>query len=581
MRRFVLCAAVIAFVFPFISDAQNPDDQDAVMRLAGCVDPELLDPEEAERLNDYLIRPLKINLSSESEISSSGLFTEYQVVSLLDYIRRHGSVMSFAELAAIDGFSPGNVELSRPFLDLSYNDEGVMPSGFHTYNDLCVRYSVRTDDDLKSSYALKYRLRHRDRLIVSLAASSPTVPGMGPPEVYSGHISWKLHKRPVYFAAGDVNLRFGQGLALWSGMSLSGASSIASFRRNGTGVSGVWSYTGSSAKTGLTAEVRTRKYRLSAFVCLPGIKSVKKFMNAPALMPGVAMSYYLKNTQFFMIHYMIMDGLTPDRFSIPDMKTSAGLSSCYRGADISAEVVYDWVNSTVAGLFTAIFPVSGQTKLALNARCYPSGYNPSFSAAVRSGTKCSNEYGFAVCSQSSMNRHDITASSDIAYYPEPKGEGDVSSQVRLFLNWDYEMSATWFLSTRLTERLRTWGQRSRADFRVDVRWEPSCFSMNARFNYLYGRSHAFLGYMEGGYKDAILSSFLRIGIYKTKYWDDRIYVYERDAPGSFNVPFFYDKGLWISAVLSWKYSKWGKLYLSLEKRKPGKAELKLQGVFSF
>ena len=581
MRRFVLYVAFLTSVFPFRLAAQNHYEQDAVMRLTGCTDPEQLDPEEVERLNDYLIRPLKINVSSDREIRSSGLFTEYQTVSLLDYIQRHGAVMTFAELSIIDGFTHQAAELLRPFLDLSSYRTDILSSSSHTYNDLCVRGLVRSDVGLMSSYAFKYRLRHKDRLTLSFAASRPTAKGTGLPEVYSGHMSWRPHKCPLYIAAGDLNLRFGQGLALWSGMSLSGTSSIASFRRNGSGVSGVWSYTGGTSLTGMAAEIRTRKYRLSTFVCLPGVKKVAAFINEPVLMPGVSVSSYLKNTQLFLIHYMTMEGLYSDRFSIPDMKTSAGLSSCCRGTDISAEVSYDWVNSTVAGLFTAIFPVSGTTHLALNARYYPSGYNPSFSAAVRSGTKCSNEYGFSVCSQSSLNLHDITASCDIAYYPEPKGEEAFSSQVRLFLNWDSELSPALFMSARLTERIRTWAQAFRTDFRVDVRWEPSCFIINTRFNYLYGSSHAFLGYLEGGYKNAALSSFLRVGIYKTEQWDDRIYVYERDAPGSFNVPFFYGKGLWFSCYMSWKYSRWGKLYLRLEKRKPGKAELKLQCVFSF
>ena len=72
-------------------------------------------------------------------------------------------------------------------------------------------------------------------------------------------------------------------------------------------------------------------------------------------------------------------------------------------------------------------------------------------------------------------------------------------------------------------------------------------------------------------------------------WDDRIYVYERDAPGSFNVPAFYGRGLWTSLYCSCKVTKWGKLYCRtsyvsypfMEKKKPGKAELKLMMTVKF
>ena len=89
-----------------------------------------------------------------------------------------------------------------------------------------------------------------------------------------------------------------------------------------------------------------------------------------------------------------------------------------------------------------------------------------------------------------------------------------------------------------------------------------------------------LAYIEGGYKTETISVYLKQGYYNVSEWDDRIYSYERDAPGSFNVPAFYGRGLWTSLVMSWKFARWGKAYLRTA-IKPGNAELKLQCVFSF
>jgi hypothetical protein len=66
-------------------------------------------------------------------------------------------------------------------------------------------------------------------------------------------------------------------------------------------------------------------------------------------------------------------------------------------------------------------------------------------------------------------------------------------------------------------------------------------------------------------------------------WEDRIYAYERDLPGSFNVPAFYGRGYWISLSGNWKFARWGRVYVKgslmqypfMEKKKPGRAELKL------
>ena len=47
-------------------------------------------------------------------------------------------------------------------------------------------------------------------------------------------------------------------------------------------------------------------------------------------------------------------------------------------------------------------------------------------------------------------------------------------------------------------------------------------------------------------------------------WDDRIYVYERDAPGSFTVPARYGRGWDASLFLSWQPARRHTLWLRLE-----------------
>ena len=47
-------------------------------------------------------------------------------------------------------------------------------------------------------------------------------------------------------------------------------------------------------------------------------------------------------------------------------------------------------------------------------------------------------------------------------------------------------------------------------------------------------------------------------------WDDRIYVYERDAPGSFSVPARYGRGWSASLYLAWQPVRRHSLWLRLE-----------------
>ena len=54
--------------------------------------------------------------------------------------------------------------------------------------------------------------------------------------------------------------------------------------------------------------------------------------------------------------------------------------------------------------------------------------------------------------------------------------------------------------------------------------------------------------MEGGRKSEDYSIYLRGTLFLVDNWDDRIYSYERDAPGNFTVPAYYGRGFSVSAV---------------------------------
>ena len=61
--------------------------------------------EIAVHLAHYKRHPLNINSASKKELERSGLFTEFQIESLLKHIGRTGAVLSFAELSLLYGFN--------------------------------------------------------------------------------------------------------------------------------------------------------------------------------------------------------------------------------------------------------------------------------------------------------------------------------------------------------------------------------------------------------------------------------------------------------------------------------------------
>ncbi len=283
------------------------------------------------------------------------------------------------------------------------------------------------------------------------------------------------------------------------------------------------------------------------------------------------------------------------------MKTSADCAFCIDGTDVFAETVYDWVTSKAAALAGLAAPVGENVRIASMLRYYPSEFTPSRSAAARSTTKCSNEYAASAAADisagrwiavngaggfgSSVRRVKGTVSADCAYSPEPKSDDSRKSmQIKLQTEWEIMLSGAFKAKVRLAERIRTWDEPFRTDVRTDLSYMSEHVLANLRLNALKSSGLGLLGYAEGGYRTGKLTVYLRQGIFRIDDWADRIYAYERDAPGSFNVPAYYGRGFWTALSLNWKFAGWGRMYIRaaatsypfMAGKKPGRAALKFQ-----
>ncbi|MBR1577473.1 MAG: hypothetical protein IJ653_02680 [Bacteroidales bacterium] len=128
-----------------------------------------------------------------------------------------------------------------------------------------------------------------------------------------------------------------------------------------------------------------------------------------------------------------------------------------------------------------------------------------------------------------------------------------------------------------------------AGVRLDIRGMVTAtfgpWSLAGRYDAVLGRGFAWNWYVELGWKPSeAFSVYGRGGIFKVDDWDDRIYVYERDAPGSFTVPARYGRGWDAALYAAWRPARRHSLWLRLETvrypwsltPKDGRLELRLQ-----
>lgn len=580
--------------------AQSDERMKAILYLCGADSEEELDGQEVERFAMLASRPLEINLASRSRMVSSGLMSQYQVASLMDYRSRDGDVLSVSELAAVDGFGEEYANALKPFISFASKAlPGQTESGSKRLtHEALARSAVKGE---AFNYGAKYRMNYGETFEFSSAARTKySDKDQFPPSAWSMNMTYYGKRRLGKVIIGDFNARFGQGLTLWSGMSMSGLSTSSSFSRRPSGLSPSWSWSGIGSHRGVAADLTAGRMVFSTFVSLPGLRSWCE-SGKPAeisLMTGANVTRYSRNGQFSITGYCLTG---PMNMSAEPQggKLSGDFRYSWRGVDYFGELAWDFAGESPGAVLGVVFPLGGDWKLSSAVHSYSSDFGSDYSGGMRSWTKTSDEHGVAI----GLEKSGAFLTADLAVK-----DGDRSKrQVRVLFKLPLQLTGTSVLSIRITERFRPYEEilKYRTGARCDLDWSSSGLSarygpadkpawkIRGRIEGLLCRSLAGLTYLEGGRKTDRFSAYLRGTIFIADNWDDRIYSYERDAPGNFTVPAYYGRGWSLSAVAGCKFrfgkGKTLKLYFRasavaysfMKEPKPSVTEAKIQAVMAF
>ena len=124
----------------------------------------------------------------------------------------------------------------------------------------------------------------------------------------------------------------------------------------------------------------------------------------------------------------------------------------------------------------------------------------------------------------------------------------------------YLVSAPLELSPDLSVTLRLKGKLEKDNgavnaFRATFDWARGEWKARLLTDLGAGSVYTGLVYFEPGYVSDRLSLHARATLFASDNWDQRIYIYERDAPGNFNMKAYYGRGWAASAVAGWKIKK--------------------------
>lgn len=508
MRR-ILCVAVWALLSLGVA-AQDASVLRAALYLSGASSIEEVDQDWVDRLE--AISKVRIN----GNRLRPGILTDYQIASLADYRATHGDILSWEELMLVDGFGREAVEALQPFLSLESRRLPGSTDQPRTRADALVRTTLKQVGVKAKVFGENWR--------VGGAWRKP---------------DWTAHAeadtRWGRLVLGDFNVRYGEGLAQWSGFSMESLPTVDAFIRRSTGLAPVWSYTSSSVHRGVAYEYGGRHWRASAWGTLG-----KNF--------GAHGEYLGRWGQAGASLAWMPEGIAAS------LETSLNL----KGADYRAELAYK--NRSVAGKASLRRKAGNLGKWALQLRGIPSKFsgkkNGEYGLAagysLQSGRwkALAGKTGFG----SSVPLYKLSITLDGALLPVG-GVDPRRLQIRGYLNADWQASSAWSLALRLTERYRNY-EPPRTDLRADVRFAHGPWLSVLRGEAVRCKSWGLLTYLEGGYKNDVLSSYLRFSAFRIPEWADRIYSYERDAPGTFSVPAYAGTGLSASLVAGYKFRVW-------------------------
>ena len=251
--------------------AQEPVSDEWMENLVEEITERSEDEADAAELLEYLgslrDKPLNLNHARAEELEQMHLLTDFQVKSLLDYIKTNGELASLNELQFIPGYSQELVRKLQPFVKVSAENRPVddlqeissMPGkGMLVFRvqqtaermagfaDTAKTHEKVGANDLFKGPPGRYFLQYRYQLGSRILAGVTMEKDNGEPFLGKGNpplpdfLSLHFMATNIGFikalAIGDYQVAFGQGLCWWSGYGFGKSSSLQNLKKNRQGL---------------------------------------------------------------------------------------------------------------------------------------------------------------------------------------------------------------------------------------------------------------------------------------------------------------------------------------------------------
>ncbi len=637
-----ICVLSSILVLPKKLLAQNEVIEDIVEELANNSELEDVDYSTfIEDLTFYQENPLNLNEADNEKLERLHFLTEFQIENLLNYIAQREGMVTIYELQLIEGFTPDVIKNMLPFVEVERIQEKeklafgkIIKYGRHkligetgfllqeqkgflpdtTTNENEEPASRYTGDKMR--YKLKYTFHYKDRVFAGLTAEkdagetfdyNKSAKGF---DFYSAHLQLNNLGAIKRLNIGDFQVKFGQGLVLWSGFGMGKSANVLNIRKKGQGLR---YYTSTDENNFMRGTGTTLKFGKIEFTTFFSYKKVDGSL-APAdtiddieeqltalqnsgyhrtptelnnrkvveeTVFGGRLSTTIKNLKLAanFVGYQYGNELIPleKPYKLYDFKGDRNYNASldyqffYKKMSLFGEVAID-KNGAMAiqnGLVTSIVP---QLSFSLLHRYYQKDYQAHYSGSFSENSRIINEQGMYYGLEfHPVARVKIAAYADLYEFPWLKYGVDAPSDgkeyfvqasysvnrwVDMYFRWKTESKASNLAIEN--EPLRVIADEKIEHYRYHISYKATDFiSLKSRIevshyqqnnNSEYG--YALVQDVNFDLRQIPLSFYFRYAVFDASY-NARIYAFENDVLYSFSVPAYSGKGNRIYAMIKY------------------------------
>ncbi len=299
--RYIKLLIIASFLFlpnVLISQNDKPDQiiEQLIEEIVAESDEEVDITEIYDDLQFFIENPLNLNEATKGSLNKLHFLNELQVVEILEYREKNGEFKTIYELQLLESFDNESIKKILPFIVVQTAEKDdkiywnkVIKYGRHQvftrtnfylqpiegYN---IPDSVLEENPDKSRYLgnkykyyFKYKFHYKDRVQWGITAEKDQGEQFFAGaqkygfDFYSAHLQidklWKFRRIVV----GDFQAQYGQGLALWTGMTMGKSSYVLSMKKKPQGLRKYASADENLYLRGAGAIMDFGNFRVSAF----------------------------------------------------------------------------------------------------------------------------------------------------------------------------------------------------------------------------------------------------------------------------------------------------------------------------